>query len=216
MYVHAFLTLFAYPFIACCISPHPMYFDYHEMGDLMQGPSKLFNDFLNAIDHRHLDARDDKGETQLYRAARAGNIHDVKKLLKSGANPNIKNNKGLSALHQAAYWGETEMVEALLKHGANAKQNTGWSPLHSAALSGGMKSRAEIIGMLKSAGATDDAKDKHGWTPKDYMQLWQDNAPAAENIRQLMLDMKETPMSDATRKTPAHAFNPARAMKPVF
>ena len=77
----------------------------------------------------------------------------------------------------------------------------GWTPLHSAAVSGGMRSRREIIELLQKAGAKDTPKDKHGWVPSDYMQLWEQNAAAAEKLK-LYLQIPEGLSPQGGRKTP--------------
>jgi ankyrin repeat protein len=143
------------------------------------------NDLFNTITGNGIDKRNEQGETKLYRAAREGNVSAVKKLLRAGADPDIADSHGLTPLHQAAYWGEGEIVSLLLKAGAapNIDNGHGWTPLHSAALSGGMKSRSGIIRDLKNAGAKDDINDKQGWTARDYMQLWEENAPAAQKLK---------------------------------
>ena len=147
------------------------------------------NNLFNSITGNGINKRDKNGETRLYRAVRSGNIKEVKRLLKDGADPNVADNHGLSPLHQAAYWGETGIVEALLKAGASVHAENGgkgWTPLHSAAVSVGMHARKDVINLLVKAGAKDDAKDKHGWTPKDYMILWERNEAAALKLKDFL------------------------------
>jgi ankyrin repeat protein len=148
------------------------------------GLHNLFNAINGGVDKRHGAAE----ETRLYQAARSGNLKAVKRLLRQGADPNAKDANGLTPLHQAAFWGETEIVDVLLKAGAdpNADNGRGWTALHSAAVSGGNRSRADIIGKLKAAGGDGSLKDKQGWTPQDYMTLWDDNAPAAEKLKKYL------------------------------
>jgi ankyrin repeat protein len=150
----------------------------------MLGLNNLFNSLTgNGINKRNKD-----GETRLYRAVKNGDIKTVKRLLKDGADPNIPNAHKLTPLHHAAYWGESEMVDLLLKAGADVKADNGrgWTALHSAAVSGGMKARRKVIDLLKKAGARDDVKDKQGWTASDYMLLWEENAVAAEKLKQFL------------------------------
>src|SRR6218665_2452668 len=144
------------------------------------------NDFFNAITGNNIDKQNEQGQTRLYLAARAGNTAAVKKLLRSGADPDIADARGLTPLHLAAYWGETEIVDALLKAGAspNIDNGKGWTPLHSAAMAGGMKSRKGVIEKLKAAGAKDDIADQCGWSARDYMALWAENADAAAKLKQ--------------------------------
>ncbi len=146
------------------------------------------NEIFNTLTGNGINKKDGAGDTRLYRAVRAGSFNEVRRLLKEGADPNIKNAKGLSPLHQACYWGETDIVEILLRYNAdaNAGNGRGWTPLHSAAISGGRKVRKSIIEMLEKAGGRSNIPDKHGWTAADYMQLWDENAPAAEKLRKHM------------------------------
>lgn len=147
------------------------------------------NKFFNNISGNGINKRNKLGETKLYRAVRSGSIKEVKKLLRDGADPDIADNHGLTPLHHAAYWGETEIAQLLLKAGANVNAENhgkGWTPLHSAAVSGGMKSRRDVIELLIEAGAKGEAKDKHGWTPADYMVLWEENEAAAEKLKQFL------------------------------
>jgi hypothetical protein len=145
------------------------------------------NSFFNSLAGGGIDKRNAAGETRLYRAVRDGNAAAVKKLLRAGADPDIPDNRGMTPLHQAAYWGEAGITGMLLQAGAapNVDNGKGWTPLHSAALAGGMKSRGDIIRRLKAAGAKEDIADKHGWTARDYMQLWEENAHAAEKLKHL-------------------------------
>ena len=146
------------------------------------------NHLFNSLTGHGLNKRDKNGETHLFRAVKNGDIRTVKKLLRDGANPNVANNHKLTPLHHAAYWGETEICEMLVKAGADVHQHNGlgWTALHSAAVSGGMKARRKVIDLLKKAGAKDDIKDKQGWTAADYMLLWEENAAAAEKLKQFM------------------------------
>lgn len=168
------------------------------------------NNLFNSLTGNGINKRNPQGETKLYRAARSGNAGEVKRLLKDGADPDAADAHGLTALHQAAYWGETEIVEMLIKAGADVNaenKGKGWTPLHSAAVSGGQRSRKEIIRLLKDAGAKDDGKDKHGWTPADYMALWDQNAPAAERLKKNM----QIPCG---LMTPGDSHPPAAPAKP--
>ena len=128
----------------------------------------IFNIFSN------IDGRDDNGRTQLYKAAKDGNLRKVKQCLKNGADPNIPNYQGLTPLHQAAYWGEIEIVKELLKAGAKADADNGkgWTPMHSASLATGLERRPEVIKILIEEGADSKAEDCFGWSPEDYMELW--------------------------------------------
>lgn len=159
------------------------------------------NDFFNAITGNNIDKQNEQGQTRLYLAAREGNTAAVKKLLRSGADPDIADSRGITPLHLAAYWGESEIVGLLLKAGAapNADNGKGWTPLHSAAMAGGMKSRKNVIEKLKAAGAKDDTPDQCGWSARDYMALWAENADAAARLKQ-RADIHTPDAADAPRK----------------
>jgi ankyrin repeat protein len=167
------------------------------------------NNLFNSLTGRGRK-KSDQGNTPLYKAVKSGNVGDVKRLLKGGANPNICNAHHLTPLHQAAYWGETEIVELLLKHGAKADADNGkgWTALHSAAVSGGLKSRKEIIGMLLKKGADLNKADKHGWTPKDYMTLWEENAVAAEKLKQYVALMEGQKPAGPPPQKPSKVHTP--------
>ena len=152
--------------------------------------------FFNSVTGQGVHKKNAYGDTPLYEAARHGNISAVKKLLKAGADPNKKNARGLTPLHQAAYWGETEIVELLLKAGAdpNADNGLGWTPLHSAAISGGRALRSREIDLLVKQGALDSRPDKHGWTARDYMTLWQKDATVAAKLQEFVIsDLARVP-----------------------
>ncbi len=134
----------------------------------MAKKKNIFNIFSS------INSRDENGRTELYKAAKDGNLQKVKSYLKSGADPDIPNYQGLTPLHQAAYWGEVEIVKELLNAGANpsADNGKGWTPLHSAALAAGLDRRSDVIKLLMEHGADCKAEDTHGWSPQDYMKLW--------------------------------------------
>ena len=78
------------------------------------------------------DERDASGKTLLMRAAKEGNEWELKQLLESNANINLKDSDGWTALMYAVrYSGSLECVENLLEAGADvtAKNNYGFSAL---------------------------------------------------------------------------------------
>lgn len=154
----------------------------------------IFNIFSN-IDHR-----DSEGRTQLYKAAKDGNLKKIKQCLSSGADPNIPNYRGLTPLHQAAYWGEVEIVKELLKAGAkpDADNGKGWTPMHSAALASGLSRRPSVIKLLIEEGADSKAEDCFGWSPEDYMKLWLKHDP--KNLNKIHKLLKDTPFLDNTQQ----------------
>ncbi|CAN4093151.1 unnamed protein product [Withania somnifera] len=84
----------------------------------------------------------DKGHTKLYdllqlgdslhRAARKGDVADIKKCIAEGANVNGKDQNGWTPLHRAAFKGKIEMVKVLIKHGSKLDivDYCGYTALH--------------------------------------------------------------------------------------
>ena len=87
----------------------------------------------------------------LHKAAAAGDIAEVKRLLALGfVDVNAKDNDGDTSLHRASYNGHMEVVKLLLAAGAdvNAINRIGETPLYWASLGG----YAEVVKILKAAG----------------------------------------------------------------
>lgn len=165
--------------------------------------------FLSAIFRKitgcGLNKQDKAGDTRLHKAAREGNVRDVKKFLSEGTDPNKKNEAHMTALHIAAYWGEEAIVTILLQYDAvvDADNGHGWTALHSAAIAGGLKSRKGVIELLLAAGASLTKQDKYGWTPQDYMTLWEENETVAEKLKNY-LAKTPTPPVPPRRPTSTH------------
>lgn len=159
-----------------------------KMPNFLDTITENFNRLTGGGDHKNK-----RGESALYRAVRAGNRHEVKSLLRSGADPNLATPAGMTPLHEAAYWGERDIMAMLLDKGGDPTKTDehGWTPLHAAAVAGGLRTRRAIIELLIAKGADDMALDKHGWSPRDYMSLWDDNPDAAEKLR-LFLQGRQT------------------------
>lgn len=124
-------------------------------------------------------------ESALHKAARAGNLAEVQKLLDSGADVNLFK-QGKTPLHHAALINpKPEVVEALLDAGAQVglKGHNDMTALHFAVVnptpmsahtqsnaeakneSGETARRLEVIQLLLDAGATTYAKNEDGLTP---------------------------------------------------
>jgi len=103
--------------------------------------------------------------TDLHKAAFDGNVEEVKKLLKKGADPNVQDKDGWTPLHLAASEGHVDVAKLLLEHGAdpNAQDKHGNTPLHDAAFEG----HVGIVKLLLDHGADPTAKNKDGDTPLD-------------------------------------------------
>ncbi len=88
------------------------------------------NDEQRADQAGFLNARNWRDHTALTIAARWGNTENVRILLASGADKQMRDTFGNSALHLAARWGRPELVEMLIKAGLDpaAKNTEGQSP----------------------------------------------------------------------------------------
>ena len=85
-------------------------------------------------------------------AAMRGDLHEVRELLRSGADVNAPQSDGLTALHWAADNGDDALAGVLIYAGANLApltRNDAYTPLHMAARGG----HAEVIALLLEAGA---------------------------------------------------------------
>ena len=109
-----------------------------------------------------LEFKDKDGNTPLMVAARAGNVDDVRLLLKAGADIEAKDDYGNTALMLAAQEGKVEALEALLGAGADkdAKNDDGDTALKLAAYDG----QVETLEALLRAGVDKDARDNGGTT----------------------------------------------------
>jgi ankyrin repeat protein len=99
---------------------------------------------------------------ELREATRENNLPEVSRLLRAGADVNVKD--GRTPLHWACRWGHVHVVVELLEHGAGieVKDNTELlTPLHLACCYGRL---ADVIELL-SRGANTEAKDHEWVTP---------------------------------------------------
>ncbi len=99
---------------------------------------------------------------QLIEAAEAGNIKNVKKLLKQGAEVDARDNYGWTALMRAAMWGHLDVVKFLAELGAdvNARDKLGWTALMRAAMWGHL----DVAKFLVDNGADLSAMNNEGKT----------------------------------------------------
>jgi serine/threonine protein kinase len=102
---------------------------------------------------------------ELLEASEKGDVEEVKKLLKEGANLNARNIVGWTPLHLAVQNGHIEVVKLLIEKGANvnAKDNIGDTPLHDAA----DKGHIEVVRLLLEHGADPNIKNYEGKTAMD-------------------------------------------------
>ncbi|XP_076358164.1 protein phosphatase 1 regulatory subunit 16A-like [Tachypleus tridentatus] len=83
----------------------------------------------------------------LLEASSRNDIEEVRRLLKSGVDPDSTNEDGLTALHQCCIDNNEEMIELLFEFGANvnAKDHELWTPLHAAAACGNLNILKHVI-----------------------------------------------------------------------
>ena len=101
----------------------------------------------------------------VYKAAKEGQIEEVKKLLAAGAYVNAKTKFTETPLHFAAENGQKEVAELLIDKGADVNAKAKWerTPLHGAAKT----EQKDIIELLIVVGANVNAKDFENKTPLD-------------------------------------------------
>ncbi|XP_060182090.1 protein VAPYRIN-LIKE-like [Lycium barbarum] len=119
----------------------------------------------------------DKGHSKLYdllllgdtlhRAARKGDVSDIKKCITEGANVNGKDQNGWTPLHRAAFKGRIEVVKVLVKHGAklDVVEDCGHTPLH-LAIEAGQKNVAMYL-IAQGAKAKFKSFKAEGVAPRD-------------------------------------------------
>jgi ankyrin repeat protein len=97
-------------------------------------------------------------------AAREGRTGDIEELIRSGADPNRRDEavNGWTPLHHAVHKNQPAAVRALLAAGADVDRRApnGLTPLGLAAAQG----EAEIVEVLLDAGADPRAEGPHGWS----------------------------------------------------
>lgn len=105
----------------------------------------------------------DANGQNLFRAARYGDITNVRKYLDLGANIEVKDYRGLTSLQIACVYGHLDVVRLLLDRGANvdaAGGNTGQTSLIMASMEGNL----DIVKELLDRGANIEAADNfYGW-----------------------------------------------------
>lgn len=99
-------------------------------------------------------------DAQLVQAAFVCDFVKVRELLKSGANPNVRDDEQRTPLHQAVLGNSVGLIGLLLESGAdlNAKDNQGFTALHFAA----QEFLPEIVRILVGRGADPNAVDEDG------------------------------------------------------
>jgi hypothetical protein len=131
----------------------------------------------------NVNAKNMWGETALHYAAERGHKETVEFLIAKGADIHAGR---IEALQYAIQNGHTELAIILINKGANVnpKSQSGWTPLHSAALEG-YKQVAEI---LLAKGAYVNSKNKDGYTPFHYA-LWSSETDIARLLIERGVDV---------------------------
>jgi hypothetical protein len=114
-----------------------------------------------------IDRLDDRGFSQLHRAAMGGHVERVRALLAQGANVDVRQREFHGTpLQYAAHNGNGEIVQVLLEHKAtvDSQDKQGRTPFIWAAMGG----RSDMIRRLLDAGANIDAENEGGWTALHY------------------------------------------------
>ncbi|XP_075093907.1 protein VAPYRIN-LIKE-like [Nicotiana tabacum] len=110
-----------------------------------------------ATDNGHSELYDmlQLGDT-LQKAARKGDVVNIKRCIAEGANVNEKDQNGWTPLHRAAFKGRIEGVKVLVKHGAklDVVDDFGYTPLHLATEAG----QKDVAMYLVSQGAKANLK----------------------------------------------------------
>jgi ankyrin repeat protein len=95
-----------------------------------------------------------------------GNYHEIARLVKAGADVNMRTARGSTLLMTGAYWNYMDLCKLLLERGAdvNAKDIEGKTALMRAAKNGHL----EMCKLLLDHGASPHARDLKGRTPLGY------------------------------------------------
>ncbi|MGE4490775.1 MAG: ankyrin repeat domain-containing protein [Kiritimatiellales bacterium] len=103
------------------------------------------------------------GETPIHKAAKDGNVKEVRRLLDRGVSTEVRDKYDCTPLHIAVCWDRLETVKLLISRGAdvNAAGQAGATALLFAARAG----CEEILMYLLDHGANIETKDKNGRTP---------------------------------------------------
>ncbi len=141
----------------------------------------------------------------LLNAAHSSNIDEVERLLKTGADPNVRDQWGGSALHIAAGRADGLVLEALLEYGGNPNlQNAdGETPLMPAARFPYDELRSQLaIRILLRFGARPEIADKWGHTPL-YAVAGNHHQPTS--ARDLLAAGADPNKQEPAGRTPLHA-----------
>ncbi|RLN62209.1 hypothetical protein BBJ29_002354 [Phytophthora kernoviae] len=119
-------------------------------------------------------------ETDTRAAVNDGNVPKLRALLDAGTNLDLKDEDERTPLHWACAIGRLEVAEFLLEHAkssVNVQDDSGWTPLMSAASAG----HGDIVGLLLSKGADANLANENGQIPLHYHR-------GRQEIAELLLD----------------------------
>eukprot|EP01134_Creolimax_fragrantissima_P000778 CFRG0778T1 len=170
-----------------------------------------------------INVKNQKGETQLQRAAIKGDINVVQSLIKRGANVHSRDNAGWTSLHEASNHGHMEIVQLLLEAGAqpDTRGLGGDMPLHDAAANGHMG----IARLLVRYGANILAPNDDGITPVDaatndemheYLQTQSRSATPCSQVVQSSKRLNTIQYDDACTATATHRSTVRRCVSPTI
>jgi hypothetical protein len=102
-------------------------------------------------------------DAPLYRAVREGDLAKVRKLLATGADPNVVNSQNWTCLLHACYYGKFDIVCELVHYGANLNVQlpSGWTPIYLSSQNG----HREIVELLARCGADVGKPCSQGFAP---------------------------------------------------
>lgn len=100
----------------------------------------------------------------MFEAIEKNNLNELKRIIKNGADLNVRNEQRDTLLLCAARYGFIDIIDYLIKEchfDVNSTDNNGWTALHLAAMYG----RLEACKYLVENGADINKQRKDGWTP---------------------------------------------------
>jgi hypothetical protein len=145
----------------------------------------------------------------LWRAAEAGELHEVEVLLSRVADLNARNEHGVTALMRAAQRGHAWVVRLLLAKGADANvvRNDKFTALSLAAFFG----HTEVVRALMEHGADSKASTRHGTSP----HMWATARTFNEVVDQLKTPAAPKSEERAPEVRPAATPKAPRPVSPV-